>query len=56
MNIYDDEKREQTTPQFTKEETKYIIRGALGASLLIAGIFILGAFLFILFCSQIWLK
>ena len=42
--------------RFTKEETKYIIRGALGSALLIAGVFIFGAFLFILFCSHIWLK
>ena len=42
--------------QFTKEETKYIVRGAVGSALLIAGIFIFGAFLFILFCSHIWLN
>ena len=38
----------------TKEETREIIRGALKASLLIAGVFILAMFLFILFCLYIW--
>jgi len=38
----------------TKDETREIIKGALKASLLIAGIFILAMLLFILFCLYIW--
>ncbi|MBO7739253.1 MAG: hypothetical protein J6S18_02690 [Oscillospiraceae bacterium] len=38
----------------TKEDTREIIKGALKASLLIAGIFILAMLLFILFCLYIW--
>ena len=38
----------------TKEETREIVKGALKASLLIAGIFILAMLLFILFCLYIW--
>ena len=38
----------------TKEETREIIKGSLKASLLIAGVFILAMFLFILFCLYIW--
>jgi len=38
----------------TKEETREIVKGAIKASLLIAGVFILGMFLFILFCLYIW--
>jgi len=40
----------------TKEETREIIKGALKASLLIAGIFILAMFLFILFCIFVWFR
>lgn len=38
----------------TREETREIIRGALKASLLIAGVFILAMLLFILFCLYVW--
>jgi hypothetical protein len=38
----------------TKEEEREIIKGALKASLLIAGVFILAMLLFILFCLYIW--
>lgn len=40
----------------TKEETREIIKGALKASLLIAGIFIFAMFLFILFCIFVWFR
>ena len=40
----------------TKEETREIIKGALKASLLIAGIFIVAMFLFILFCIFVWFR
>ena len=39
-----------------KKETRTIIGSALLAGLMIGGIFLLGAFLFILFCNFIWLK
>lgn len=49
--------RFEPEPQrYTAKETLYIIWGAVGSGLLIAGIFIVGAFLFLLFCTQIWLK
>lgn len=38
----------------TKEETREIVKGALKASLVIVGIFILAMFLFILFCLYVW--
>ena len=47
---------EPETQRYTAKETLYIIWGAVGSGLLIAGIFIVGAFLFLLFCTQIWLK
>ena len=37
-----------------KDETKYVIWGAMKAGLLIAGVFIVGALIFILFCLHIW--
>lgn len=40
----------------TKDETREIIKGALKASLLIAGIFILAMLLFILFCIFVWFR
>jgi len=40
----------------TKEETREIIKGALKASLLIVGIFILAMLLFILFCIFVWFR
>jgi len=39
-----------------KEETREIIKGALKASLLIVGIFILAMLLFILFCIFVWFR
>lgn len=47
----------KSNPDFsdlTKEETREIIKGAIKASLLIAGVFILGMLLFILFCLYVW--
>ena len=38
----------------TKEETREIVKGALKASLLIAGVFILAMLVFILFCLYVW--
>lgn len=47
---------EPEPPKYTKKETLYIIAGAVGSGLLIAGVFILVIFLFILFCTQVWFK
>ena len=49
-------RREQASDfsDLTKEETREIVKGAMRASLLIAGIFIVAMFLFILFCLYIW--
>jgi len=38
----------------TKEETREIVKGAMKAGLLIAGVFILAMLLFILFCLYVW--
>ena len=49
--------RFEPEPQkYTAKETLYIIGGALRSALLIAGVFLVAAFLFLLFCTQIWLK
>ena len=37
-------------------EARVAMWGALKAALLVAAVFILGAFLFILFCEHVWLK
>ena len=42
--------------QLTKEESRAAMWGALKAALLVAGIFALGFFLFILFCDKVWFK
>ena len=49
-------KQEQSRSELelTKEETKAVIWGAVKAGLLIAGVFVLGALIFILFCLHIW--
>ena len=53
---FDRFRREQASDfsDLTKEEEREIIRGAMKASLLIAGVFILAMLLFILFCLYIW--
>ncbi len=53
---FERKKREQASDfsDLTREESREIIRGALKASLLIVGAFILAMFLFILFCLYIW--
>ena len=40
----------------TFKEKRAMMRGNLGAALLIAALFLLVFFLFILFCSYVWLK
>lgn len=39
-----------------RRQTRFAIMGALKASLLIAGVFSAGLILFVLFCTEIWLK
>ena len=53
---FDRKKREQASDfsDLTKEETREILKGAMKASLLIAGVFILAMLLFILFCLYVW--
>jgi len=53
---FDKGKREQASDfsDLTKEETREIVKGAMKASLLIAGVFILAMLVFILFCLYIW--
>ena len=47
---------EPEPPKYTRKETLLIIGGAVGSGLLIASVFIVAMFLFILFCTEIWLK
>ena len=49
-------KQERTgdDPELTKEEMRYTMWGALKAGLLIAGVFVVGALIFILFCLHVW--
>ena len=53
---FDNFKREQASDfsDLTREETREIVKGAMKASLLIAGVFILAMLIFILFCLYIW--
>ena len=49
-------KRENDFTDLTFKEKRAMMRGILGAALLIAALFLLVFFLFILFCSYVWLK
>lgn len=53
---FDRNKREQASDfsDLTKEESREIVKGAMKAGLLIAGVFILAMLLFILFCLYVW--
>lgn len=44
----------QDFTDLTPSEKRAMMRGILAAALLIGAIFVGGAFLFILFCTQIW--
>ena len=44
----------QSSLDLTREEERAVMWGAVKAGLLVAGVFILGALLFILFCLYIW--
>ena len=46
----------QDFSDLTKEETRELVKGAMKAGLLIGGVFLVGAFLFILFCLFIWVR
>ena len=39
-----------------KSETRAIVAGAMKAGLLVSGVFLLGALIFILFCVFVWFK
>ncbi len=53
---FDRNRREQASDfsDLTKEESREIVKGAMKAALLIAGVFILAMLLFILFCLYVW--
>ena len=53
---FDRNKLEQASDfsDLTKEESREIVKGAMKAALLIAGVFILAMLLFILFCLYVW--
>ena len=42
--------------ELSSEEGRAAMWGALKAALLVAAVFVLGFFLFILFCDTVWLK
>lgn len=41
--------------ELTGEQKVHFIAGAVGAGLLIAGVFVVVFFLFLLFCTKVWL-
>lgn len=43
-------------PQLTKRETRQVVANAILATLLLGAVFIGGAALFILFCTEIWFR
>ncbi len=45
---------EQEKIELNSEQGRYALRGALLAALLVAGIFALAFFLFLLFCDVVW--
>lgn len=47
-------KTAQDFEDLTPKEKRAMMRGILGAALLVGVIFIVGAFLLILFCTKIW--
>ena len=47
---------EQKQDELTKEERRSLVWLALKASLAVGGVFVLAAFLFLLFCVNVWLK
>lgn len=49
-------KGENDFTDLTFKEKRAMMRGILGAALLIVALFLLVFFLFILFCSYVWLK
>ena len=48
--------RKQYAENMTKEETFHFILGAVSGGLMIAGVFILVFFIFLLFATTVWLK
>ncbi|MBQ8830609.1 MAG: hypothetical protein IJ017_03315 [Oscillospiraceae bacterium] len=47
---------ESDMSDLTKSEARAIVTGAMKAGLLVAGVFLLGALIFILFCVFVWFK
>ncbi len=46
----------QGTAQLEKHQVRYAIWGAMGAALTVAGVLSAGIILFVLFCTNVWLK
>lgn len=46
--------RRQTVPELNRRETSRVIFSSLLAALMVAGIFVLALFLFLLFCTKVW--
>lgn len=47
---------EQKQDELTKEESRSLVWLALKASLAVGGVFVLAAFLFLLFCVNVWFQ
>lgn len=45
-----------TEPKLTFSESLHYMLGAVSAGLVIAGVFLLAAFMFILFCVKVWMR
>ena len=51
-----EQKRPEDELQLTGKEKRAMARGVFAAALLIAGVYVLAALVFILFCVFVWLK
>ena len=51
-----EEERPADELQLTAKEKRAMARGVFGAAMLMAGVYVLAALLFILFCVFVWLK
>lgn len=56
FEIQTDLQRKQHADNMTKEETFHFILGAVSGGLMIAGVFVVVFFIFLLFATNVWLK
>ena len=56
LNISTETNKYGEDPQLTRKETFAVMLNAIAAVLLIGGVFLVAIFLFLLFCTNVWLK